>query len=129
MKKRLLYDIAERFLWTFIQGATATFLLSGFLGVDQWKAGVVGGLSAVLALLKGVAAVHVGNPATAATLPATVEAVGTVAGQVVGQVVDATGSVVGDVTGTVSGTVEDALSILDDIEKKAVPKPRTRKKT
>lgn len=107
MKKRLIYDMAERVIWTFIQGTSSTLLLSGFLGISAWKAGVIGGGAAVLAMVKGVAAVHVGNPATAATLPATVEAVATVAGSLTGQVLDTTGQVLGEVTGTVEGILDD----------------------
>ena len=69
MKRRLILDIAERVAWTFIQGAVSTLLLSGFLDTAAWKAAVVGGVAAVLALIKGTAASHVGSPATAATLP------------------------------------------------------------
>lgn len=69
MTKKLFIDIAERSVWTFIQGATSVLLLSGFLDTAAWKAAVVGGVAAVLALVKGTAASRIGSPATAATLP------------------------------------------------------------
>lgn len=105
MNKRIIADIGERFVWTFIQGTTSTLLLAGFLGTSAWKAAVVGGLAAVIALVKGMAAVHMGNPATAATLPAALEATAAVAGSVTGTVVDTTGQVLGEVTGIVGGVL------------------------
>ncbi len=115
MKKRLLLDIAERVIWTFIQGATATLLLSGFLDTAAWKAACVGGVAAVLALVKGTAASKMGSPISAATLPKTVETTGTLATEVVGQV-----------TEVVEGAADEALKILDEIEDKAAqpPKPK-----
>lgn len=70
MNRRLILDILERVGWTFIQGATSTLILSGFLEVDAWKAAAVGGVAAVLAFVKGLAASKVGSPISAATLPA-----------------------------------------------------------
>lgn len=113
MKRRLLIDIAERIFWTFIEGASATLLLSGFLNVAAWKASVVGGVAAVLALVKGTAASKVGSPITAATLPRTMESSGTLATDVVAGVSEA-----------VEGVADDAMKILDDIEDQAVPKVR-----
>lgn len=98
MTKRLLLDILERTFWTFIQGTSSTLLLAGFLGIDAWKAAIVGGLAAVIAMVKGIAASRLGEVGTAATLPGVVAPVGTV----VGTVTTTTGRVVGDVVGTVS---------------------------
>jgi hypothetical protein len=118
MKKRLLLDIAERVFWTFIQGASATLLLSGFLDTEAWKAACVGGVAAVLALVKGTAASQVGSPISAATLPKTLESTGTLATDVVSEVAD-----------VVEGAADDAMAILDEIEDKAAkPKRAPRKK-
>lgn len=95
MSRRLFLDIAERVFWTFVAGATSTLLLSGFLDTEAWKAAVVGGVSAVISLVKGVAASRIGDPATAATLPA-LGPVGTVTGQVVSTAGDVVGEVIGE---------------------------------
>lgn len=106
MRRRLVLDIGERAGWTFVQGATSTLLLQGFLGVAAWKAAVVGGVAALIAALKGLAATKVGAP-SAATLPAALEATGAVVGSVTGTVVSGTGEVLGTVTGAVGGVLED----------------------
>lgn len=105
MKRKLVLDIVERVLWTFAQGAAATLLLSGAFDIDTWKAAAIGGVAAVLSMLKGLAASRLGVLGTAATLPAAVIATGAVVGEVAGTVVDAAGEVVGEVTGVVAGTV------------------------
>lgn len=117
MRKRLLLDIAERVAWTFIQGAAATLLLSGFLNIAAWKAAAIGGVAACLSMLKGLAASRLGVLGTASTLPAAAVATGEVVGEVVGTVVDTAGEVVGEVTGTVAGTVGGVLGGLLDEDK------------
>jgi hypothetical protein len=118
MKKRLLADIAERVIWTFIQGAAATLMLSGFLDIEAWKAAAVGGVAAVLALVKGTAASQIGSPISAATLPKTLETTGTLATDVVGEVSE-----------VVDEAVDDAMTILDKIEDKAAKSPTKPKRT
>jgi hypothetical protein len=97
MTRRLLLDILERVIWTFVQGASSTLLLSNFLGVEAWKAAVVGGLAAIIALVKGLAASRLGDPGSGATLPAVI----TTAGTVTGTVVDTAGDVVGEIVGDI----------------------------
>jgi hypothetical protein len=60
-------DLAERVVWTFLQAFGAMLVVSGFFSVEGvtdlsnlQKAGV-GGMAAVLALLKGVVAKSVGD--------------------------------------------------------------------
>ena len=124
MGRRLFWDIFERVAWTFVQGCTSVLMLSGFLDVAAWKAAVVGGVAAVLAFVKSTAASKVGSPATAATLPFGVEAVGTVAGQMAGTVVNEAGEVIGEVTGVVEGTADEALKALDEVEQKLMPRKK-----
>jgi hypothetical protein len=107
MRSKLFLKILERLVWTFIQGTTSTLLLSGFLETEAWKAAVVGGLAAMLSLIKSYAGTKIGDPNSPAWLPATVTATGTVAGEITGTVVDTAGEVLGDVTGTVLGALDD----------------------
>lgn len=113
MNRRLFLDIVERVGWTFLQGATSTLILADFLEVDAWKAAAVGGLAAVLAFVKGLAASRVGSPLSAATLPALPPSTSVVVGQVlgpvgekVGEVTSETGDLVG-AAGAVVGPVVD----------------------
>lgn len=131
MNRRLFIDIAERVFWTFLQGASSTLILTGFLEIEAWKAAIVGGVAAVLALVKGIAASKVGSPVSAATLPSLTEAVAIVSGQVSGQVMDSTGAIVGEVSGTVEGAVEEAMALLDsiDIEEKRLGRKRGAKRS
>jgi len=75
MDRVWLADAAERIGWTFVQASIAAVgseaLAVGLAGgdVNVLRAAGVGGLAAVLSLLKAVAARHVGDPDTAATLP------------------------------------------------------------
>jgi len=74
--KRYAVDLAERVTWTFLQAFGAQLVVSGWFSVDGvddlsllQKAGIAGA-AAVLSLLKGLVAKHVGSPTTAALLPA-----------------------------------------------------------
>jgi len=63
-------DTAERVAWTFTQGALSAVAVESLAVGDPsaWTAALVGGIAAVLSLLKAVAARHIGYPDTAATL-------------------------------------------------------------
>ena len=63
-------DAAERVGWTFLQGALATGSLEQLAtgDLDAWRAAAVGGVAAVLALVKAIAARRVGDVHSAATL-------------------------------------------------------------
>lgn len=116
MKKQLLYDIAERMAWTAVQAGLASLTIGSLFGLAAWKGAAIAGGSAVLSLLKGLAASRLGVLGTAATLPAAVVATAAVvAGEVVGTVVDTAGAVVGEVTGTVAGTVGDVTGAVGDL--------------
>ena len=106
MSSKLFLKILERFLWTFVQGATATLLLANFLDTDAWKAAAVGGVAAVLSLIKSYAGTKMGDPSSPAWLPASVTAAGGVVGDVTGTVVGEAGEVLGQVTGTVEGVLD-----------------------
>lgn len=71
MNRKLLIDIAERALWTFVQAFLAVFAVTGALDVDfaSAKKAAIAGVAAVLAVLKGFAASRIGSDNTAATLP------------------------------------------------------------
>lgn len=105
MSRNLFLKILERFLWTFVQGATATLLLANFLDTEAWKAAAVGGVASVLSLIKSYAGTKMGDPSSPAWLPASVTAAGGVVGEVTGQVVSQTGEVLGEVTGVVDGVL------------------------
>lgn len=63
-------DAAERVGWTFLQGSLATGSLEQLAtgDLDAWRAASVGGIAAVLALLKAIAARRMGDHHSAATL-------------------------------------------------------------
>ena len=111
MSRRLLLDIIERVGWTFIEGATATLMLADFLAVDAWKAAVVGGLAAVLAVIKGYAASKVGSSISAATLPALPPSTNVVVGEVLGPV----GEVVGEVTSETGDLIGTAGAVVGEV--------------
>lgn len=68
-------DAAERVGWTFLQGALATGSLEQLAtgDLDAWRAASVGGVAAVLALVKAIAARRVGDRHSAATLKFTAQ--------------------------------------------------------
>ena len=68
-------DAAERVAWTFLQGALATGSLEQLAtgDLDAWRAAAVGGVAAVLSLLKAIAARRMGDPNSAATLKFTAQ--------------------------------------------------------
>ena len=65
-----LKDATERVGWTFLQGALATGSLEQLAtgDLDAWRAAAVGGIAAVLSLIKAIAARRVGDVHSAATL-------------------------------------------------------------
>lgn len=65
MTKTYLADLAERVAWTAAQAFLSVFTVTD---LSTAQAGGVAAAAAVLALLKGVVAKHVGDPDTAATL-------------------------------------------------------------
>lgn len=76
--RRYVADVAERVVWTFVQGASAVFVGTySAAALDDWSSAkrvasacAVGGFAAVLSLIKGLAAKKIGADATAALLPA-----------------------------------------------------------
>lgn len=104
---RLIFDVAERTCWTFVQAFAGVMMGTDIFDWDVpvWQQAVASGVAAVLATLKGLAASRLGVLGTASTLPAAVAATGTVAGEVTGTVTDIAGEVVGEVTGVVGGAV------------------------
>ena len=70
MTKRLFLDMLERASWTAAQAFLAVYTVTD---VSTAKAGLVAAAGAALAVLKGVVASRVGEPGTAATLPAVKE--------------------------------------------------------
>jgi hypothetical protein len=60
-------DLAERVLWTFVQGFVAEWLVTQSLDLGSAKVAAVAGLAAVA---KCVLATRVGAPDDASTLPA-----------------------------------------------------------
>jgi Putative lactococcus lactis phage r1t holin len=107
MKNKLFLKIAERVIWTFIQGAAGALMLGPAFNISALEAAALGGLMAVLSMVKNVAASHVGDHNSPATLPASVTATGNVVGQVTGEVVSGTGEILGKVTGAVEGLIEE----------------------
>lgn len=72
MTRRLLLDVAERASLTFVQAFLSVWVVSSWadltdVGLAQRAA--VAGVAAALAVVKGVAASRVGDPASAALLP------------------------------------------------------------
>ena len=70
LRRPWVRDTAERVAWTFTQGALSAVAVESLAAGNPsaWTAALVGGAAAVLSLLKAVAARHVGDPDTAATL-------------------------------------------------------------
>jgi hypothetical protein len=65
-------DLAERTIWSFLGGATAVSVAAGpadMFRASFWEVVVAGGLAALFALLKGVAARSVGKRNSASTAP------------------------------------------------------------
>lgn len=65
-------DLAERVIWSFLGGTVAVLVAAGpadMLHVGFWKAASVGGLTAVVALVKGLAARGLGAKNSASTAP------------------------------------------------------------
>jgi len=62
-------DALERVVWTFVETFTATLILAGALDMSTLKAAGLSAVAAVLAVVKAIAAKHVGEGGTAATLP------------------------------------------------------------
>jgi cation transport ATPase len=65
-------DLAERVIWSFLGGTIAVVVAAGpadMLHADFWKAAGVGGLTAVVALVKGLAARGIGAKNSASTAP------------------------------------------------------------
>jgi hypothetical protein len=65
-------DLAERVIWTFLGGTAAVVVAAGpadMLHASFWKAAGVGGLAAVVSLVKGLAARVVGAKNSASTAP------------------------------------------------------------
>lgn len=58
-------DLAERVLVTFVEGFLGTLVVTRMSDEDMWLAAVGGGVAAVCALLKGLAARRVGESDTA----------------------------------------------------------------
>lgn len=54
--KAFLIDAGERIVSTFIQGATASLVVTGFSSNEAWKAALVGGIAAALSTVKAIAA-------------------------------------------------------------------------
>lgn len=71
--RRFWLDLAERVGFTALQAFAATFVVgavSDFGDVDLWQRALVAAVAAALAVVKGVAAQRVGDPDSAAMLPA-----------------------------------------------------------
>jgi hypothetical protein len=70
-----IIDLAERVVWTFLQAflgaliAGGVFDVAGVRDVSAWEAAALGGVAAVLSLLKGIAAKFIGQPDSASTAP------------------------------------------------------------
>lgn len=69
MNKKLVFDIAERAGWTFAQVAVG-FVVAHQAGWPEQYASVI---ALGLSIVKGIIASHVGDPNTAATLPASLD--------------------------------------------------------
>ena len=63
-------DMAERAIWTAVQGALGTASVEALASGDlsAWRAAAIGGLASVLSMAKSVAARRVGDPDSASTL-------------------------------------------------------------
>ena len=59
---KLVRDIGERMMWTFLQVFLATFVLTD---VSTFRSALIAGFGAALSLLKGYIASHVGQPTAA----------------------------------------------------------------
>lgn len=106
MTRKLALKIAERVVWTFVEGACATLLLGGAFDLSALEAAALGGVAAVISLVKNIAGIRLGDPTSPAWLPASVTVAGGVVGEVTGTVVSTAGEVVGEVLGTVEGTLD-----------------------
>lgn len=63
-------DLTERVVWTFLGGTAAVIAASGpgdMLNATFWQAAATGGIAAVVALLKGLAAHYMGDRNSAST--------------------------------------------------------------
>lgn len=69
MSRKLLLDILERTLWTYVQAFLGMLLASSVLDVSTLKLAAVAALPAALAVVKGFAASRIGDPETAAIPP------------------------------------------------------------
>jgi hypothetical protein len=72
---RYARDLAERVLWTFLQAFAAALIAGGVLDVanvrdvSAWQAAALGGVAAVLSLVKGLVAKFAGQSDSASTAP------------------------------------------------------------
>lgn len=73
--RRLLCDVLERLLWTFVQAGLASLAVGGLFGLEAWKGAAIAGAAAVLSLLKGLAAARLGA-LSASTLPSALDPAG-----------------------------------------------------
>lgn len=105
MTGKLLLKILERVVWTFIEGACATLLLGQAFNISALEAAALGGVAAVISLVKNIAGTRIGSGNSPAWLPGSVTASGEVVGDVTGTVVGEAGEVLGQVTGTVEGVL------------------------
>lgn len=71
MNQKLLTDIAERAIKTFLQGFLGTFVLTGVTAADLDSAqrAALAGIAAVLSMLMSLVSSQVGSDNTAALLP------------------------------------------------------------
>lgn len=58
-------DLRERVLWTFVEGFAGSIVITELSDQSMWLAALGGGAAAVIALLKGLTAKHVGNEESA----------------------------------------------------------------
>ena len=70
MTKKLFLDMLERAAWTFAEAFLAVYVVTD---VSSVKTAAVAGAAAAVAVVKGFVASRVGEPGTAATLPAVKE--------------------------------------------------------
>ena len=70
MDRDWIKDATERVAWTFVQGALGTVSAEAIATGDPsaLRAAAIGGLAAVLSLVKAIAAKRMGDPHSAATL-------------------------------------------------------------
>lgn len=62
-------DVAERLVWSFIQGALSIPIMDGFgwiemTGGELWKTAAAGGVVSALAFIKGIAALRLSGGGT-----------------------------------------------------------------